>query len=236
MAKPVSKRKKNRTQNQKKSNLAVILIIAAFAIVMVVIIIVSQQGQKPTAPSTAQVVIPTIVPKPQESGVNLGDPNAPVTVIEFADYQCVVCYQYWATAESTFLQTYVATGKVYYTFSPFIIFGQESIDAAEAAYCANDQGKFWAFHDTLFSNYLGENSGSFTEQRLTEMAQGLGLDMTAFTSCTTSKKYDQKITADNAFGVSSGVTGTPSFLVNGKLVYANELNATVEAALAALGK
>jgi len=232
MAKPVSKKSKRRAAQHKKTNLTVIIIIAAFALVVVGIIVISQL---PKNNASAEVVIPTLVAKPQESGLSIGDPNAPVKVIEFADFQCIACYQYYGQMEPTIIQTYVATGEVYYTFSPFVIFDQnsESTDATEAAYCANDQGKFWAYHDTLFANYLGEYKGSYTPARLKAMAEGLGLDMTAFNSCYDSKKYDQQIQSDGAFARTTGVTGTPSFLVNGTLVHADTLVATIDAAIAA---
>ena len=238
MAKPVSKKKMKRAAQQKKTNLTVIIIIAAFALVVVGMIIITQLNANPPAAANTPVVIPTLTPKPQESGLSLGDPNAPVKVIEFADFQCIVCYQYYLQMEPSIIQTYVATGKVYYTFSPFVIFtdNQESSDATEAAYCANDQGKFWAFHDTLFANYLGEYKGSYTTARLKEMAQGLGLDMTAFNDCYDNSKYAQQIQADDAFAQTTGATGTPSFLVNGQLIHADTLVATIDAALAAAGQ
>ena len=232
MAKPVSKKNKRRAAQQKKTNLTVIIIIAAFAVVVVGIIIISQL---PKGAAAADVVIPTIVAKPQESGLSIGDPNAPVKVIEFADFQCIACYQYFGQMESTIVQTYVVTGDVYYTFSPYVIFdaNTESTDATEAAYCASDQGKFWAYHDTLFANYLGEYKGSYTPARLKAMAEGLGLDMTAFNNCYDNKKYEQQIQSDGAFAQSNSVTGTPSFLVNGTLVHADTLIQTIDAALAA---
>lgn len=225
MAKTESK-KKNRAAQKKKTNLTVILIIAAFAVVVVAMIIISQQKPK------IEVALPTGEAKPQPAGLNLGDPNAPVKVIEFADFQCSVCHQYWLQMESSVISTYVATGKVYYTYAPFSFLGQESVRAAEAAYCANDQGKFWEYHDVLFNNYQGENVGGFSDDRLTAFSEKLGLDMTAFNACFSSNQYEQKITEDNSYAKDQGVTGTPSFIVNGKLVYANDLAATIDAALA----
>lgn len=226
MAKTVSSKKKRAAQ-KKKTNLTFILIIAAFAIVVVVMIILSQKPQQ----QQAAVVLPTFPARPQESGMSLGDPNAPVKVVEFADFQCTVCHQYWLQMEQSVITTYVDTGKVYYTFANFAFFGQESTDAAAAAYCANDQGRFWDFHDTIFANYQGENVGAYTRTRLTAMAEKIGLDMTAFNACFTSDKYTQKVKDDAAYATSLGITGTPTFQVNGKLVYANDLVSTIEAAL-----
>ena len=232
MTKRISRKKKNRAAQQKKTKLTVILIIAAFALAAVVMIVILQQNNTST---TGDIVIPTLTAKPQESGLSLGDPNAPIKVVEFADFQCTICYQYFEQMESSVIQTYVATGKVYYTFSPYIVFYQnrESIDATEAAYCANDQGKFWAFHDTLFTNYLGEYKGSYTSKRLKAMAEGIGLDMTVFNTCYDNQKNVQQIQDAISYGESVGLAGTPSFLVNGTLVSASELVAAIDAALAA---
>jgi protein-disulfide isomerase len=223
MAKTETPKKRKRKNS---NNLAVILIIAAFAVVVVVLIIVSQQSNK------VEVVLPNLPAKPQPSGMNLGDPNAPVKVIEFADFQCTVCHQYWLQMESSILDTYVATGKVYYTFANFAFFGKESSDAAAAAYCANDQGKFWEYHDVIFANYKGENVGGFVPANLKAFAEKLGLDMTKFNACFDSGQYAQKVIDDATYARSNNVTGTPSFLVNGKLVYASDLTATIDAALA----
>lgn len=225
MAKTPANKKKIEAR-KKRNNLTVILIIAAFAIVVVVMIILSQQKGK------IDVTLPNLPAKPQPSGLNLGDPNAPVKVVEFADFQCTVCHQYWLRMESSILDTYVATGKVYYTFANFAFFGQESSDAAAAAYCANDQGKFWEYHDVIFANYQGENVGGFKPANLKAFAEKLGLDMTAFNACFDGNKYAQKVIDDAAYARSQNVTGTPSFLVNGKLVYASDLVATIDAALA----
>jgi protein-disulfide isomerase len=225
MAKTISNKKRNEAR-RRRNNLTVILIIAAFAIVVVGMIIISQSNGQ------VDVTLPNLPAKPQPSGMNLGDPNAPVKVVEFADFQCVVCHEYWLKMESSILDTYVATGKVYYTFANFAFFGKESSDAAAAAYCANDQGKFWEYHDVIFANYKGENVGGFVPKNLKAFAESLGLDMTAFNSCFDSGKYAQKVIDDAAYARSQNVTGTPSFLVNGKLVYANDLAATIEAALA----
>jgi protein-disulfide isomerase len=219
--------KKKREEQKKRTNLIVISVIVVFAVVVVAMIIVSQQ------PARVEVVLPALDAKPQPSGMNLGDPNAPVKVIEFADFQCTVCHQYWLQMEPSIFSTYVATGKVYYTFANFAFFGPESSDAAAAAYCANDQGKFWEYHDVIFANYQGENVGAYTRDRLTAFAEKLGLDMTAFKDCLNGNKYAQKVKDDATYATSLNVTGTPSFLVNGKLVYANELVATIDAALAA---
>ena len=94
----------------------------------------------------------------------------------------------------------------------------ESRDAIEAAYCAGDQGMFWEFKDILYANWLGEDAGSFTPERINAMAKALGLDMDAFESCLKDEKYRDLAQQDEIDGVQAGVTGTPTFFINGKMV------------------
>lgn len=223
-SKKASQAKKN------NANTTIIIIIAAFVVVIVGMIAITQL--KPTT----GITVPTSVARPQTSGLNMGDPNAPVKVIEFFDYQCPVCVQYAHVMEPTIIQNYVETGKVYYTLSPFNFLGQESLRAAEAAYCANDQGKFWEYRDILLANYTGENVGDYTDQRLIAFAGKIGLDSKSFKECFTSNKYAQKVQDANTYAQSQNVTGTPSFLVNGTLVHADTLIQTINDALAATGK
>jgi protein-disulfide isomerase len=214
--------KKNRSK-QKKQDLWVILIISLFAVAIVGVIIWSQ---------IPKVVTPTFAAKPQADGLNMGDPNAKVKVIEFADFQCPYCALYWKQVEPTIITTYISTNKVYYTYSPMAFLGQESVDSAEAVYCANDQGKFWEYRDMLFANHTGENVGDFTQTKLQLYAKNLGLDTSAFNSCLSTNKFQQKVTDDNTFASTKGVNSTPSFLVNDKVVNASELQSAIDAALA----
>ncbi len=152
-------------------------------------------------------------------GNAMGDPNAPVKIVEYADFQCPYCQRFWQETEAKIISTYVETGKVYFesrSMGSFI--GPESGAAAEAAYCAGDQGRYWEYHDLLYKNLLGENVGSFAEPNLLKFAQTLNLNMTQFKDCLSSGKYKDRIQQDYDDAVAAGVRGTPSFLINGKLV------------------
>ncbi|MEK6870150.1 MAG: thioredoxin domain-containing protein, partial [Thermoproteota archaeon] len=85
----------------------------------------------------------------------LGDPNAPITLVEFGDYQCFFCNKFFHDTEDSLLKNYVETGKVKVIFKDFTIIGADSIAAANAAHCASDQGKFWEYHDTLYNHWTG---------------------------------------------------------------------------------
>jgi protein-disulfide isomerase len=156
------------------------------------------------------------------NGNSLGDPNAPIHIIEFGDFQCPFCKRFHVETESFLISTYVKTGKVYFTYrsagnwvSKNIGQGStESQDAALAAYCAGDQNKFWEMHDALFANNRDvEDQGSFTSERLTTIAKSVELDMTAYQDCFDSGKYANQVKQDYADTLTAGIQGTPSFVV-----------------------
>jgi protein-disulfide isomerase len=158
-------------------------------------------------------------PDPQALGSTLGDPNAPVKIVEYADFQCPYCRYYWQETEPLVIETYVKTGKVYYEYRSVGAFlGQESQAAAEAAYCAGDQGRFWQYHDMLFSHWTGENAGDFTGEKLQQYAASIGLDQVAFEKCLTSGKQADRVLQDLANAKRAGIKATPSFLINGTLL------------------
>jgi len=160
-----------------------------------------------------------VITRPDQISFNtVGDPNAPIKIVEFSDFQCPWCQYFTENVEQEFLNKYVATGKVYFEYRSMGLFiGQESVQAIKAAYCAGDQNKFWNMHDIIFSNHNGENIGDYTDQRLQAFAEKIGLDMAAFDECYSSNKYDSLINSDQAAGTDFGVQGTPSIVINGTL-------------------
>ena len=143
----------------------------------------------------------------------LGNPNAEITIIEFGDYQCHFCNVYFQNTEHKILNEYVMTGKVNVIFKDYTIIGQDSVGAAHAAHCASEQGKFWEYHDILFTNWSGENNGWANNENVLRFANEIGLDMDAFVECNVDKRYEQKIAASNADAQKLGITGTPAFFV-----------------------
>jgi protein-disulfide isomerase len=215
---------KQKREQKKKQDLWVILIISIIAVAIIAVIVISK------LPKSIKTV--DVSAKPMENALNLGDPNAPVKVIEFADFQCPYCGLYWKQLEPTIISTYVATNKVYYTYSPMAFIGQESIDAVEASYCANDQNKFWEYRDYLFSNQTGENAGDFSQAHLIAFAKKLNLDVNTFTSCLTSGQYATKVNDDNTYASQQGVNSTPSFLVNGTVYNSSNVEQAIADAVA----
>lgn len=148
----------------------------------------------------------------------LGKENAKVTVIEFADFQCPFCEKWFTESAGNLIKDYVNTGKVRFAYRHFAFLGEESNWAAEASNCANDQGKFWQYHDYLFKNQKGENQGAFTKDKLKGFASVLGLNTSAFNSCLDNGKYVSAVADDTAAGQTAGVTGTPTIFVNGQAI------------------
>lgn len=168
-----------------------------------------------------------------QNGRSVGDPNAPVKVVEFSNFGCSHCRTFALENEEQFVKDYVETGKVYFTFSVFQFNEDETIKAAEASYCAGEQNKFFEMHRVLFEN--STFSGAFADNSITSYAKQVGLDMTAFNQCLDSDAQLDDVRADTENARNLGVTGTPMFDVNGTIVYSNTLVETVEAALAAAG-
>src|SRR3970040_1655347 len=143
----------------------------------------------------------------------LGDENAPITLVEFGDYQCFFCHKFFNETESAILKNYVETGKVKIIFKDFTIIGPDSIAAANAAHCAKDQGKFWEYHDTLYNNWGGENNDWASSENLLKFAQSIELNEESFVKCMVEKKYDQLVTSSNNDARTLGLTGTPGFFI-----------------------
>lgn len=112
----------------------------------------------------------------------------------------------------------IQTGKVQFMFKHFLVVGQESLWAAEAAECAADQGKFWAYHDYLFEHQQGENRGAFARTNLTQIARTLGLDVQQFNACLDTRNHDDRIQTDLREAQQRQLPGTPAFLVNGQFI------------------
>ena len=168
-------------------------------------------------------------------GRALGDPDAPVTVIEYGDYQCPGCGFVALDVQPQLVADFVATGKVRFEYRDYAFIGEESVAAAEAAACAVDQGAFWPFHDTLFINQHGERQGAFAPERLRQAAAAVGLDSDRFNTCLADRTHRDAVAGMVAEARALGISGTPAFVVNGALVEwrgYDELRAAIEAALA----
>ena len=144
---------------------------------------------------------------------SMGNKDAPITMVEFGDYQCHFCNQYFHNTQHQLIEKYVNTGKINILFKDFTIIGPDSDSAALYAHCASEQGKFWNFHDILYDNWTGENNGWASNENLWKFAMELKLDMKEMTKCVNDKKYVEKINSSKRDGVNLGITGTPAFFI-----------------------
>ncbi|WP_268542807.1 DsbA family protein [Candidatus Nitrosotenuis cloacae] len=142
-----------------------------------------------------------------------GNPSAPITIVEFGDYQCTYCMKFHQSSLQVIKDEYIKSGKANLVFRDFALNGPASIQAAEASHCAKDQGRFWEYHDEVYQNWDGENTGWVTRASLDGFAQNVGLDMQQFGSCMDSSKYRQQVQDTYAFGEKIGINATPSFLI-----------------------
>lgn len=164
-----------------------------------------------------------------ERDVILGNPGAPVTFIEYGDYQCPFCGRFFAETEGQIRENYIKTGKVKMVYRNFAFLGPESFAAAEAAECAKDQKQFWAFHDLLYGEEYKdgeEHNGNLNRDLFVKLAANLKLDTKAFAECVDNKKYASQIQNDSSDAQAAGVNSTPTIFVNderiqGALPYAS---------------
>ena len=143
----------------------------------------------------------------------LGDPNAPITLVEFGDYQCHYCNVFFQSIEKDILKNYVDTGKVKMIFKDYNIIGQDSVKASHGAHCANDQGLFWEYHDILYSNWTGENNGWASSENLAIFAQQIDLNMNKWSECMNKGLHSQIILKSNDDARTLELTGTPAFFI-----------------------
>ncbi|MCH8915648.1 MAG: DsbA family protein [Thaumarchaeota archaeon] len=143
----------------------------------------------------------------------LGDPNAPITILEWGDYQCTFCYRFHENTLDILNNDFIKTGKVKLVFKDFPLNGPDSLLAAEASYCAEDQEKYWQYHDELYKNWGGEKTGWITRESLDRFAVTVSLDLVEFNTCLNVHKYQNRVIALHEFGKEIGIDATPSFLV-----------------------
>ena len=143
----------------------------------------------------------------------VGNPNAPITILEWGDFQCTFCYRFHESSLDIIQREYIETGIANLVFKDFPLNGPDSVLAAEAAYCAEDQGKYWSYHDELYANWAGERTGWITDDSLNQFAITADLDIEKFNSCLDDHKYRQRVLDLEQFGREIGIDATPSFLI-----------------------
>ncbi len=172
-----------------------------------------------SAATTLQQVVMTPEQLQRVPGISQGQPNAPVTVMEFADFQCPGCGQF-ARFSKPLVKDYIDNGTVRFVWYDFPLtqIHANAVLASRAGRCANEQNQFWAFHDAVFANQSQWSESRDAADHFAEYAERAGLDAGAFGECLRSEKYQKEVSESYQFGTTLGVTGTPTVFVNGKRV------------------
>ncbi len=212
------------------SSLVLWVALGAVAVIVAGVVLLQMQSMNKPVSSTSRV----------SEGTGWGPLDAPVKFTEYADFGCTYCRQFALNQGKQLQQEYEQTGKVRYEYKSFIIEGQGTRDAANAAYCAADQSRFWDYYDLLFSK-----SGSaqpqvvFAKNALKGYATQLGLDAAGFNKCVDNGEHALDVQTQHNEGKALGVQATPTFFVNGKKIEGaapyTQFKATIDAALAGVG-
>lgn len=241
--KPVAHRVERKLEEARKKRMRKFAYLGGalgIALIVALILILASQEETDSLPAVvAGKPVDASIPR---DGRVLGDPGAPVTLVEWADYQCPFCGAFSKEIMPRVIEDFVKTGRLKIEFKdlPFLDSASgygESDMAAEAAACAADQGKFWEMEETIFANQHGENEGAYSKGRLKQMAVLAGLDSEQFNTCFDDRVHKDEVQAMQAEAVAAGITSTPTLVINGtKIKYTGryeDLKAAIEEILAA---
>ncbi len=174
------------------------------------------------------------LPVISDRDVILGDQKAPVSIIEYSDYQCPFCGRFFEQIEPSLREEYIKTGKAKMVYRNFVFLGPESFAAAQAAECAKDQNKFWAYHDAIFVAEAAdgkENNGNLERGLFLKLAKDLQLDVNSFTACLDGNKYAEKARSETTEAQKAGINSTPTVFINGEMIRGAQPYAQFKAAI-----
>ena len=209
---PEKKMSKRQMMRAKRERQARMQRFGMFGIIVVGALLVAAALIYPNLKPIGEIASANSEERPMVDDNAMGDPKAPIQIVEFGDYKCSHCGSFAVETEPQIVQKYVSTGTVYLVFRSYGGgLSPESQMAAEAAYCAGDQNKYWEYHDILFANRA---SGAFTDRRIKAFAEVIELDMDAFESCYKNGTYRERTNQDFADARAAGVEGTPAFVIS----------------------
>ena len=215
--------------NQKQWTIWGGIAIVVLAIAVVAFVALSSGGGSGTDDGSALV----------SGGQLIGDPDAAVTIVEFADFQCPVCANFALGPAQLIIREYVNNGRINILFRHYPFIGDESWRAAEASECAAEQGRFQAYEETVFVNWNGENQGAYSDENLRTFAQMIGMNVSDFDECMDSGRNLAKVEADLAAGGALGVRSTPTLFIDNEKIPGlrtfGEYRVKIEQALAKAG-
>jgi protein-disulfide isomerase len=207
-----------KSSTKSSSNRAFYILIIAVAIVGISALTIQTARPKQSAVVSQ---FDSTLPPVKSAGYTIGNANAPVEVTEFGDFECPACGNFSTITEPDVRKRYVTTGKVLWRFVDFPLSGHRNTwQASRAAACADEQGKFWEFHDALYQTqdqWNGEVTGN-PDKYMKQLGKQLGLNTGSFDQCVDSKKTQAKIQAHWALANARKVMQTPTFVIGDKQV------------------
>ena len=214
-----------RKKNQKQKSLMQFLMIGGVLIVVGAVMVAVINSSRVNL-SPRNIIQPEIDQSIQSSWNGLGDPNAPVVIEDYSDFGCSHCADFAFNNKHLIEEQYIKSGQVYFVFHSVggLLGSPATLQAAEGSYCAAEQDAFWPFHDLLFANQvkLFQNRSADVSRTLKQFAEILELDQDQFSTCLSERKYKDLAAEDEAGARKNGITGTPSFVVNGVLLIGNK--------------
>lgn len=159
-----------------------------------------------------------VSPSSQWTTLVMGDPDAPIHVIEYSDFQCPFCGIFARNIRPRLIEEFVDTGKIRFEWRNYPVFGPFSTLAAHGAMCAVEQGAFWPYHDALFARIDEMKASEKNLDTLVKIASSIGLDAREFRACMVEDRYAEDVAATLREGRERGVMGTPTFIINGVMM------------------
>lgn len=214
-----------RKKNQRQKMLMLTLMIGGVVLVVAAIVVAVISSSRVNL-SLDDIIQPEIDLRVRVDRNTLGDPNAPVVIEEYSDFGCSHCADFALGIKKLIEQEYIESGQVYLVFHSVggMLGSPATLQAAEGAYCAADQNVFWPFHDLIFANQvtLFQNRNADISGTLVQFAELLELNPDQFDTCLAERKYQNLAAQDEVDATQKGITGTPTFIVNGVLLRGNQ--------------
>jgi protein-disulfide isomerase len=213
--KEVSKRQQRKEQVRRKERRSRLL---SIGLISVGVLFLAFLFIWPSLRPIGEVVPMQEITYPNPDFNAVGNPDAPIKIEEYADFQCPHCGDFYRTTEKLLMENYIANGTVYFVFKAVDYLGAASAEAAEAAYCAADQNKFWEMQGIIFTN---QGLEALSERRLAAFAEAINLNMNEYNDCYNSNKYADLVEQNVTDGLAAGAEATPTFImtydVNGEM-------------------
>lgn len=206
------------------------------ALVLVLILVLVNREDAGVYANRAIILPPALPAEVPREGRTLGNPGAPVHIVEYGDFQCPGCSAFARSVKPQIVQNHVATGEVLLEYRDLTGLGRESHEASVGAACALEQGRFWEFYDVLFYNQIGRDEGGFSSSRMTRMAEQLNLDAEAFGACLGTDRFNADLDDMRQRATSDGVQATPTLVINGVLLVAPNYEQVRQQIQVALGE